>query len=123
MRKLFTYLLTVILLVTAVPAMAQVLPSDIINSETRFAIVNSGETQSLLEAVRNGELTREGTTKGIGESIIVQSLTEGLLMLSSNRADVILTLSPTARYVAARNLGLMSVEGVYALDLCMLISN
>lgn len=127
MKKLIAILLTALLLtIGMVGALAEqggLRPADLVNQDTRFAVVRSGMPQSLLESARQGQLTQAGAVQSVGEPVAVETLTEGLLMLNSARVDALMTLAPTARYTAARGEGLMPVEGVYPFKLCMLIND
>ena len=123
MKKLAATFLALLLLLSIPSSLAEIQPDMLIGENTRVVVVTAGLPDSFVNSIRQGALTQSGAVQKLGEIIKVQALTEGLLLLNSARADALCTLAPTARYVALANADLRNIDGVYSVELCMLVAN
>lgn len=122
MKRSLSFLIALALAACLVPAAAQeVLPADVITGDARLAFFT--EMFPLLfvrDALQGGSMTAEGSAKGYGQIMQVQTLNEGLLQLNAERVDALLAMYPTLCYIAARNPDLTVVNGAYEFSMCML---
>lgn len=119
MKKWIISLLLVLCLIPS--ALAQeATPNDVVTADTRLGILVNMLPEMAAVSVREGDLKAEGAIKTLGEVTNVQTLSEGLMLLSADRVDALASLYSTALYIAARNDGFATMRARYDLSMCML---
>ena len=99
----------------------EVKPDDMIDKDTTLIFISDMlPMQFFTDSANQGELKAEGAPKEAGRDTQVQTLNEGLLLLSAGRADGMVSLYSTVQYIAARNPALTTVRGAYEMSMCML---
>lgn len=120
MKKLLIALMLVSCLISTAVA-EDIKPGDIINSETHLSgIIDIIPEEFVANSLKKGDLTADGAVKAVGGVTWVQTLTEGLMLLNSGRVDALFSSDSTAKYVAARNSGLVPMRALYETSMCML---
>ena len=119
MKKWIISLLLALCLVPSAFAQ-EATPQDVVTADTRLGILMDMLPKLAGTSVREGDLKAEGAIRTLGEVTNVQTLSEGLMLLNADRVDALLSLYSTARYVAARNQGLATMQARYDLSMCML---
>lgn len=121
MRKLFTLVLILCLALAAMPTLAENTPAALIPENARVITVdNPYTTDEAFEAITDHSEEDMVQSDNIGNMIVVQSLSEALMMLQSGRGDVFLTIDPTARYLAAHNESLGAIAGLLPVSMHIL---
>ncbi len=96
-------------------------PFDLIDKDTNLIFISEMlPMQFFTDSANKGELKAEGAPKEAGRDTQVQTLSEGLLLLNAGRADGMVSLYSTARYIAARNPSLTTLRGAYEMSMCMI---
>lgn len=111
MKKNITCLLALLLVLSALPALAQS-PADLVPKGARVALPVTAEDMAEVVDAAEGNV-QEGIVEAGGMIITkVQSLSEALMLLGSDRVDAICMFYDTVRYLAALDESMVAFPGI-----------